>query len=106
MKKISKLLLLLLFAGIVESSKSQTSFLPIDTLPGHEFCGATPEYAQKMNILRTQLQDGQNPTQTSPYKYVIQAAFPPALIEQCGSFNVYYEDYLTAPEGFAAPSGS
>lgn len=67
------------------------------------FCGATPEYAKKMCDARTAILSGNPTPQPSPNTYVALTAFPAGQIVRCGRFRVYYEDFLTSPDGFADP---
>jgi hypothetical protein len=57
---------------------------------------------QVQSQIQQALGGGTNPT----VQFVAQNAFPAALVETCGAFNIYYEDYLFSPlAGFAEVSG-
>jgi hypothetical protein len=69
---------------------------------GNEFCGAGTAYIKGMNDARTTLASGGTIPPNSTYRYVLQSSWTGPIVH-CGSFNIYYEDDVTAPAGFAAP---
>jgi hypothetical protein len=86
---------------------------------GLGFCGATIDWVKESNqrarhALSVQAQNQADLRRATPTRrpttplpnpasvFTLQTSFPPAKVEQCGKFRLYYEDYLQANnDGFA-----
>lgn len=71
---------------------------------GIHFCGLSSDYLTSAQNQQIRSGDPALDGTIHPNEFVAQNAFPAAMIEYCGNFRIYYEDYLIGTEGFNHPT--